>query len=117
MIDARLAADLAVRTREDRIVVEGVVSVGKGTIHLYGRPFDLQKDSNVVFDGSPGINPILHVKADYDIRHVDLSTIGRSANPESRVSIEVSGTAARHSLVTSSTTLSTRNRLPEAHWS
>lgn len=31
--------------------------------------------------------------------------------------IDVSGTAARHSLVTLSTTLSTRNRLPEAIWS
>lgn len=31
--------------------------------------------------------------------------------------IEVSGTAARHSRVTSSTTLSTRNRLPSAIWS
>ncbi len=40
-----------------------------------------------------------------------------SSRTTRRPEIDVSGTAARHSLVTSSTTLSTRNRLPDAIWS
>jgi translocation and assembly module TamB len=93
LIDAFLSANLAVRSRPDGLALEGVVSVVKGTIDLYGRTFTLRQDSTVVFDGSTDINPRLAVKADFDIRHVDLSSLGLTAGPDSRVLIDVSGTA------------------------
>lgn len=41
----------------------------------------------------------------------------RQLSGDTATEIDVSGTAARHSRVTSSTTLSTRKRLPHANWS
>ena len=95
MLDLFISGDLNVRSFGPDITVEGMITVVEGTVELYGRKFQITDDSRVVFDGASQVNPRLSVTATYDISEVNLAPIGLEVTSESKIYVEITGTASK----------------------
>jgi hypothetical protein len=102
LVDLYLGGGLALTTPERQLALEGVIEVDEGAVTLYGRRFEVQGGSQVVFDGRAPVNPRIDLRARYDISGIDLSPIGLTATPSSHVEVQVGGTGDKPSLELSS---------------
>lgn len=102
MVEVLLEGDIEARTKGGAISVSGIITILGGELELFGLTFELMKDSKVILDGSPVINPILDINAALDISDVDLSPIGLETDRDSRILARVSGTALQPELILSS---------------
>lgn len=80
----KLQAELQARVSDDGVRVLGDVMIDRGYLQLFGKVFDLRRESSVRFIGSNPPNPVLALDADYKTRGgkmVQVSITGRASAP------------------------------------
>ena len=92
----------ATTNRDKQLALKGIVNVLEGQIELYGRRFEIMEDSKAIFRGDPSRDPLIQIRAAYDISQVDLTSLGMQATGDSKVVVAVSGDAAKPELALSS---------------
>lgn len=102
LADIQLQGDISVRTQDSLISVKGLISVLAGKVQIAGLEWILDSQSKIVLTGSPVIDPVLNIRAETDISEVDLSAVDMEADRDSRIYVEVTGTATRPELRLSS---------------
>jgi autotransporter translocation and assembly factor TamB len=80
----KLKAELEARVEDSAVRVLGDVMIDRGYLQLFGKVFDLRRESSVRFTGSNPPNPALQLDADYKTRSgkiVAVSISGRASAP------------------------------------
>lgn len=81
----KLSTLLTAEIQGDNARIEGDVTIDRGYLQLFGKLFDLKKESQVRFVGNSPPNPVLEIEASHDTksgRIVGVRITGRASDPQ-----------------------------------
>lgn len=87
----KLAALLETKIEDDEVRVKGEVTIDRGYLQLFGKVFDLSRESQLRFIGSTPPNPVLQLQAEHQTPGGSVVAVrisGRANAPELQFSID-----------------------------